>query len=113
MRPQNKKRDNYSTDEQVIGTWIDGKPLYRKVITGVTPSDSMCAIILPNNFESIVNLRGFIVGSDGYTNPIPMYWNDTFKIIIQILSGILYLNYGDAFKSQQYILIVEYTKTTD
>lgn len=25
--------DNYTNDEQVIGTWIDGKTLYRKVIT--------------------------------------------------------------------------------
>lgn len=23
-------RLNYSTDEQIIGTWIDGKPIYRK-----------------------------------------------------------------------------------
>lgn len=25
--------ENYSTEEQKIGTWIDGKPLYRNVIT--------------------------------------------------------------------------------
>ena len=24
------KKNNYSTEEIVIGTWIDGKPLYRK-----------------------------------------------------------------------------------
>lgn len=24
--------EHYSTEEQVIGTWIDGKPLYRKVV---------------------------------------------------------------------------------
>lgn len=34
------KAQNYSTTEQVIGTWIDGKPLYRKVIQLTT---------LPNN----------------------------------------------------------------
>lgn len=27
---------NYSTEEQVIGKWIDGKPLYRKTITFTT-----------------------------------------------------------------------------
>lgn len=26
-------KENYSTNETRIGTWIDGKPLYRKVIT--------------------------------------------------------------------------------
>ena len=25
---------NYSTDEHIIGTWIDGKPLYQKTLTG-------------------------------------------------------------------------------
>ena len=27
---------HYSTSEQVIGTWIDGKPLYEKIITGIS-----------------------------------------------------------------------------
>ena len=27
--------DSYSTEEKLIGTWIDGKPLYRKVFTNV------------------------------------------------------------------------------
>ena len=30
-----KNREVYSTGEQRIGTWIDGKPLYRKVLQGV------------------------------------------------------------------------------
>jgi hypothetical protein len=34
--------DNYSTDEQVIGKWIDGKPLYRKVIS-FTPAGNIPA----------------------------------------------------------------------
>lgn len=31
----------YSTAEKRVGTWIDGKPLYRKVLTGTTPSGAM------------------------------------------------------------------------
>ena len=27
------KNQEYSTEEQVIGTWIDGKPIYRKVMS--------------------------------------------------------------------------------
>ena len=27
-----KTSDNYSTDEKVVGTWIDGKPLYQKTL---------------------------------------------------------------------------------
>lgn len=34
--------NNYSTTEQVVGTWIDGKPLYQKtiIVTSITPSSS-------------------------------------------------------------------------
>jgi len=32
--------DVYSTTEQVVGTWIDGKPLYRRIMTGTIPSTS-------------------------------------------------------------------------
>lgn len=103
----------YSTEEQIIGSWINEKPIYRKAIHGSTGSGTIDTIALPNNFENIVKLSGFIVGSDGFTNTIPMFWNDTFKIIAQIKSGMLYLNYGDAFRNQLYIVIVEYTKTTD
>ena len=36
-----KNGDNYSTNETVIGTWIDGKPLYRKVFKNIAvPSGS-------------------------------------------------------------------------
>ena len=27
------RRQKYSTDEQVVGQWIDGKPIYQKVYT--------------------------------------------------------------------------------
>ena len=31
-----KAANSYSTDEQVIGTWTDGKPLYRKIVEGLS-----------------------------------------------------------------------------
>ena len=37
----NKNGINYSTDEQEIGTWINGKPIYRKVIVIDNPSSGM------------------------------------------------------------------------
>lgn len=33
-----KENNEYSTEERRIGTWIDGKPLYRKVIQTTTPT---------------------------------------------------------------------------
>lgn len=34
------KKEVYSTDEQVVGTWIDGKPLYRKVVQFTSPANT-------------------------------------------------------------------------
>ena len=33
---QGVEANNFSTDEKVIGTWIDGKPLYQKTINGLS-----------------------------------------------------------------------------
>ena len=32
--------DEYSTDETIVGKWINGKPIYRKVIPFTFPSSS-------------------------------------------------------------------------
>lgn len=106
-------KTNYSINEQVIGTWITGKPIYRKVIQGNTDSNSYVTIDLPNNFENIVSLSGFILDNTEMTNIIPNYWNDDLKIIPQIRDKAIYLTYGTSFINTNYILIVEYTKTTD
>lgn len=34
--PQGVPAVHYSTDEQIVGTWIDGKTLYQKVVTGLS-----------------------------------------------------------------------------
>ena len=46
---------NYSTDEQTIGTWIDGKPLYQKTIVTSLPNTSTDGSAVTNgiSYESI------------------------------------------------------------
>lgn len=41
-----EKSNTYSTNEQIIGTWINGKPIYRKVVN---------IGVLPNNTTKTVN----------------------------------------------------------
>lgn len=38
--PVNLPENTYSTEETRIGTWIDGKPLYRRVVKTVVPNQS-------------------------------------------------------------------------
>ena len=53
--------NNYSTDEQVVGTWIDGKPLYQKTLTTTTTiptSASWVNITIPDsNIETLIDIE--------------------------------------------------------
>lgn len=56
----------YSTNEIRIGTWIDEKPIYRKVLTGTLPTGSG-----ENTFNfsgiNIINFYGEIKATSGST----------------------------------------------
>ena len=47
----NGQGETYSTEEQAIGTWIDGKTLYRKVITADIPSATTSGTYVRNSFS--------------------------------------------------------------
>ena len=84
----------YSTEEKVVGTWIDGKPVYEITLTGATPV--MCPSsrtelwfykdVFPTDIETICNFNGYIklevsskfpsdIGKD--TCYIPLSFNDS------------------------------------
>ena len=110
---------NYSTDEQVIGTWIDGKPIYQKTIAFGT---------LPNATEKQVahNISDIdvVIGSAGcswksdrssctqlpYVNPssatssIGLYANST---VIGVVTGTDRRTFTITY------VTLQYTKTTD
>jgi len=48
--------NDYSTDEKVVGTWIDGKPLYQKTFTGLhlTISSSWVVLATIPNVSKII-----------------------------------------------------------
>lgn len=113
----------YSTEEQVIGAWIDGKPLYMKVITYVTYEvigeiGNITNINIPHgisNFKQIVNAnltnnnnhlfpRGYYSNNNGFA------WNglvsaDSTYVIFRIIN--------DTWGAKTWYITLEYTKTTD
>lgn len=109
----------YSTEETVVGTWFDGRPIYRKAIMGVIPSDAVndkTAVVgsigvAPNE---ICNMFGSIKG-DGIWMPIPYYKSQTYNTMfcVSAASGSIISNVGGAFAGKPFVFYVEYTKTTD
>lgn len=62
----------YSTSEKIVGTWIDGKPIYQKTITGYNlPSaivDGTYAntnIPYPSGFDRLISLDGVVKNPSG------------------------------------------------
>ena len=113
--------ESYSTEEQVIGTWIDGKPLYRRVINSTTPNvetdgtpTNKTMYITECNVETMVTLRGIanISGVFAYSGQT---WND-YSFYLNYVSNEKFIGVSlnrITWANQPLIVILEYTKTTD
>lgn len=111
--------DMYSTEEIRIGTWIDGKPLYRTTFTtkfqdgaGVIPGISI------QNVNIVTHIFGTLFRSDGGYIPIPSDYTDGSIAIIYFNNSLVqYPNLTSGFKpyviGQPMYITIEYTKTTD
>lgn len=106
-------RDNYSTSEQVIGKWIDGKPIYRKVFECAVSASS--GMTIPNtaitNIKQITKLESF-AKTNGFYIPLPWFnYDNTHRARLEYTSSGLYFFSTYGFTNVR--AIVEYTKTTD
>ena len=107
---------NYYIEETVIGTWIDGKPLYRKVLEGTLPNTGTVVFSIPN--AKIINYDGLIKSKWDYWYKInDQYTNEQGYEIYSALNSNrneLSIFCGSFYTtSSQYEITVEYTKTTD
>lgn len=119
MRKIAKEEDMivYSTDEVVIGTWVDGKPLYRKVMYANSvniPTDSSALIdatLTSSYVNGIIRMNGGFRGENGafYTMPYDTGANNKFARIFINKDG-LYVQNGAGISISAYNFILEYTK---
>lgn len=109
--------DKYSTSEQVVGTWIDGKPLYRCTYSTTTPSDSTDTIVvaLPSTYL-VKNIYGTFHQSPNNYMPLNYLYNTTyFSTYYQYSpsSGIRMRTNSTTLQGKSCEVTIEYTKTTD
>ena len=105
-------KEKYSTDEIVIGEWIDGKPIYRKTWTGTGNPNSFNHNI--DSLGDVIKIDGcFLNGSSQWMNfsgadsESGLYSCRAMVTATQIVFSLRYLS------MTKYTLSVEYTKTTD
>ena len=114
----------YSTEEIVCGTWIDGKPIYRKVIPGKLAVENGDSYVFANvselKIDRIINLYGNMTDKDIMTQTVlqtsydkpnglrtavnMLYDTKTCEIRYHILNNEGYFSGGSANA------VIEYTK---
>ena len=108
---------DYSTSEVKTGaTWIDGKPIYRKVFTGTSPSANgyFTSNTGITNGDTCINVYGVIKGD--YWLPIPYTdSSNTCGVVLNPTLTVLnyYFNIIAGYMNKPMYTIIYYTKTTD
>ena len=108
---------NYSTNEQIVGKWIDGKPLYQKTAQITTPTSGANVSVYNTtgmNIDMVVNLDVFL-NDAGYRNA-GWFFNGSRYINAWWDSGsnIVYMTCPSSYEQgKEAYIIIKYTKTTD
>lgn len=113
--------EKYSTTEvKTNKTWIDGKPIYRKVIDfGQLPSSNSNPLLNHNigNIDKIVYNYAFCYNSDGITYEIPHVGNTSMMSGVYMAKRVnkewVQIFVSGNMSSYHAYFILEYTKTTD
>lgn len=108
---------NYSTDEQIIGTWFDGKPIYEKTYeinstTGLTIGTHRIDIT-DLNVETCIDVSG---GADIGTALLPFsitMSGNSLNAYIEVNENDTKLLYNSSWNITSGAIVIQYTKTTD
>ena len=110
---------SYSTNETIVGTWIDGKPIYRKVVQYNKLSTGGVNLNLSD--FGITNVENIWLNNNSFVKSV----NNEFKPInnLESLEVFSFCNFPSTtqmrlstnshYLTGMWNLIIEYTKTTD
>lgn len=114
-------KDVYSTDEKIIGFWVDNKPLYQKTITGLkvpaSTNNQAVKIFVPlSDIDLIVSQDSVFSGTSYQFNGMFFQYNTYHgvKTYYELSSkSLVILNSSSAYNDMDIIVTIKYTKTTD
>lgn len=108
----------YSTEEQIVGVWIDGRPIYKKVLEiGSINGTNMKTIEVPSNIDKLIKEpEGMLYDNDA--NGFPLNYNNIWNLN-QDIGSFYYSKYGIQIKCyadfgiKEGYITIEYVKITD
>ena len=107
-----------SSSETVVGRWVDGKPIYRKVyfFNAIASNTTQSIDISDLDIDVVVDLRGMV----GYLSPtvsfrpLPLASGGSEDIRLDVTQGSLrMITYGTWSGFNRNFAVIDYTKTTD
>lgn len=115
---------NYSTTEQKIGKWIDGKDLYEIVISpnSATTGSNVNIDVSSLNIDTVAQLEGYFkrnVSGTKYWIPVGNWELTNYYSWVRIdsenttLNGNLKYFIHQNYSVDKVFFILQYTKTTD
>lgn len=125
--------NTYSTSEQIVGKWIDGKPVYQKTILdsfGANVTNTKIVFNFTYNIDTVISLNamtnytgpGTSSSTSNYWQPLTMINNDIqycSKVWVEVENttshncNLLLYNTNSVLINKPVICTVLYTKTTD
>ena len=111
-----KNFNKYSTTEEVIGTWIDGKPLYRKSFNyTATTGEVIVADLSSLNIDTVCHMYGNFKDGNALIESIPFYLHSAYTVVpfYKLADKSLRLTANIANLTGTGVVIIEYTKITD
>lgn len=106
--------DIYSTNETVIGKWVDNKTLYRKVFSGVAQEHTVSISIntdLP--VDTAILCRIAMLRTSDWENGYYVSPEDFHRAWFRKANNTIQIRLADREYSMPYFIILEYTKITD
>lgn len=112
---------NYSEDERLIGSWINGKNLYEKTIVTTMPQVETTGTFVTEeldvsewNIDLVTNIYG-TVSSTSFCMPINCVINDTPHLTtVTYFNNVLTKRSNhSAWNTYTMYIVIQYTKTTD
>jgi hypothetical protein len=110
---------NYSTTEQQIGTWIDGKPIYQIIFECITPSTANTSTTIQDitalDLKGCIDLSGYIDLNGWYT---PINFSNTIVspqicFVTWCIDTEIRMNVTAHAINKPCYITLRYTKTTD
>ena len=112
-----KNFNKYSTTEEVVGTWIDGKPIYRKTFNNISVTSSEYSVIpiaTGLTIDNLINISGYLVNNGRWVvtlNSVDIQYANMVRVSYDKQTSSLELAAQNWTGTAT--VTIEYTKTTD